>query len=133
MTQERLFTVDEASVFVSWLESKFTELDPYRAENERCQRRAEDLLQKGRSNGHGDVDEELHRMLQMAQELQKSIQDILSQITDKGIIVRDMARGLVDFPSHREGRTVHLCWHRGETGIGFWHEVDAGFAGRQPL
>ena len=41
--------------------------------------------------------------------------------------------GLVDFPSLREGREVYLCWREGEDQIDFWHEVDAGFAGRQPL
>ena len=51
-----------------------------------------------------------------------------------GIVVRDVRSGLIDFPTVREGRIVHLCWRRGEPlRIEFWHEVDAGFAGRQPL
>ncbi|HUX86133.1 MAG TPA: DUF2203 family protein [Chloroflexota bacterium] len=41
--------------------------------------------------------------------------------------------GLVDFPAERDGRVVYLCWRRGEDQIHYWHELDAGFAGRQPL
>ena len=49
------------------------------------------------------------------------------------VVLRDLDRGLVDFPALREGREVYLCWQEGEDGIGFWHEPDAGFAGRRPL
>jgi hypothetical protein len=49
------------------------------------------------------------------------------------IVLRDLDRGLVDFPSIREDREVYLCWEEGEREIGFWHEPDAGFAGRRPL
>jgi hypothetical protein len=51
----------------------------------------------------------------------------------EGIILRDAETGLVDFPSRREGRIVHLCWRTDEDRIGFWHEAGAGFSGRQPL
>jgi hypothetical protein len=49
------------------------------------------------------------------------------------IVLRDLDRGLVDFPALREGAEVYLCWQEGEEEIGFWHEPDAGFAGRRPL
>lgn len=51
-----------------------------------------------------------------------------------GIQLKDQARGLIDFPSLRDGRVVLLCWHLGEGDqIEWWHDVEAGFAGRQPL
>jgi hypothetical protein len=51
-----------------------------------------------------------------------------------GIQLKDYSRGLIDFPAMREGRVVLLCWQLGEAEkISFWHDVDAGFAGRQPL
>jgi hypothetical protein len=51
-----------------------------------------------------------------------------------GVQIKDYARGLIDFPSMREGRVVLLCWQLGEGDeIEWWHDVDAGFAGRQPL
>jgi hypothetical protein len=51
-----------------------------------------------------------------------------------GVQIKDYERGLVDFPSMREGRVVFLCWQLGEgESIEWWHDVEAGFAGRQPL
>jgi hypothetical protein len=51
-----------------------------------------------------------------------------------GVQLKDYARGLIDFPSLRDGRVVLLCWELGEGDqIEWWHEVEAGYAGRQPL
>jgi hypothetical protein len=50
------------------------------------------------------------------------------------VVVRDLDRGLVDFPAVREGREVYLCWvEQEEDGIAFWHDLDAGYPGREPL
>jgi hypothetical protein len=49
------------------------------------------------------------------------------------VVLRDVDRGLVDFPSLRDGQEVYLCWLVDEGEIGFWHVPEAGFAGRQPL
>jgi hypothetical protein len=54
-------------------------------------------------------------------------------IGDLGGQVKDMATGLVDFPSRRRGRAVLLCWRLGEARVGSWHEADAGFAGRTAI
>jgi hypothetical protein len=50
-----------------------------------------------------------------------------------GVLVKDFRTGLVDFPYEREGRIIYLCWKPDEEEIGWWHETDSGFAGRQPL
>ena len=55
------------------------------------------------------------------------------QIDSLGGEVKDLATGLVDFPSLREGRQVLLCWQLGEQTVGFWHEPEAGFAGRSAI
>jgi hypothetical protein len=52
---------------------------------------------------------------------------------EREIVLRDLDRGLVDFPALRDGREVYLCWVEGEPDIAFWHELDAGYAGRQAL
>jgi hypothetical protein len=58
----------------------------------------------------------------------------VERIQRLGIVVRDVESGLIDFPSLRDERVVHLCWRLGEPlEIRWWHEIDAGFAGRQPL
>ncbi|MDE0506470.1 MAG: DUF2203 domain-containing protein [Candidatus Poribacteria bacterium] len=48
-------------------------------------------------------------------------------------MIKNIDPGLVDFPHLRDGREVYLCWQFGEDEIRYWHDVDAGFAGRQPL
>jgi hypothetical protein len=50
-----------------------------------------------------------------------------------GVQIKDIDSGLVDFLGTREGREIYLCWQYGEDDIAFWHELDAGFAGRQPI
>ena len=57
-----------------------------------------------------------------------------SELETLGVQLKDYARGLIDFPSLRDGRVVLLCWQLGEgEQIEWWHDVEAGFAGRQPL
>ena len=63
----------------------------------------------------------------------RELQGIVDDIVAEGIIIRDIPRGLVDFPHIRDGREVYLCWVSGEDNIGFWHETDRGFDHRQPL
>ena len=59
---------------------------------------------------------------------------LTTEMHDLGIQLKDYTRGLIDFPSMKEGRVVLLCWQLGEGDrIEWWHEIEAGFAGRQPL
>lgn len=59
---------------------------------------------------------------------------ITTELYELGIQLKDYSRGLIDFPSMRDGRVVLLCWQLGEDEkIEWWHEIEAGFAGRQPL
>jgi hypothetical protein len=61
------------------------------------------------------------------------VRRILVELTEAGIVVRDVDRGLIDFPSIRDGREVYLCWQFGEDAIGWWHDLESGFGGREPL
>jgi hypothetical protein len=58
---------------------------------------------------------------------------LLHQIKEIGVHLKDADKGLCDFPYMRQGRIVYLCWHLGEDSIGYWHDVESGFAGREPL
>lgn len=59
---------------------------------------------------------------------------LTTELHELGIELKDYSRGLIDFPSYREDRIVLLCWQLGEGDeIAWWHEREAGFAGRQPL
>jgi hypothetical protein len=57
----------------------------------------------------------------------------LAQLQAMGVLLKDVERGLIDFPHWREGREVYLCWKYGEERIDYWHETDSGYTGRQPL
>jgi hypothetical protein len=61
------------------------------------------------------------------------LRDSMTELQELGVVLRDLDRGLLDFPSLRDGREVYLCWQEGEDAIGYWHEPDVGFGGRRPL
>jgi hypothetical protein len=61
------------------------------------------------------------------------LRDAAGRLREMEVVLRDLDRGLVDFPALREGHEIYLCWQEGEPEIGFWHEPEAGFAGRRPL
>jgi hypothetical protein len=61
------------------------------------------------------------------------LRDLMIELRELEIVIRDLDRGLLDFPSLRDGREVYLCWQEGEDSIRFWHEPEAGFGGRKPL
>jgi hypothetical protein len=61
------------------------------------------------------------------------LQRAFAELQAADIVVRDLARGLVDFPAVRAGEEIYLCWIVEEPEIGWWHELDAGFGGRRPL
>ena len=64
---------------------------------------------------------------------ERVIGDCLRWLQERGILLKDPERGLVDFPSVRDGRPILLCWQMDEPSVAHWHEVSGGFAGRQPL
>ena len=67
------------------------------------------------------------------QTLARELDSYQRELDDLGILLTDRRLGLIDFPSEMNGRRVLLCWRLGEPEVQYWHEVDAGFAGRQPL
>jgi hypothetical protein len=120
VNEPRFWTVDEAREEIPELRELLQGL-----------RHAANLASKVRSNGHatlGRVEEH-----DGGDRVSGDIQPVLDELERKGIILRDPARGLVDFPAMHLGRVLHLCWQLGEDDLGWWHFPDAGFAGRQPL
>jgi len=74
----------------------------------------------------GELDEQFERESQAVARVVEGLQRL-------GLLVKDLDRGLVDFPALRHGEEVLLCWQVGEPAIAYWHGVDEGFAGRKPL
>jgi hypothetical protein len=61
------------------------------------------------------------------------LQTLVDELSDVGCELKDYQTGLVDFVGRHQGRDVYLCWKLGENKIGFWHELQTGFAGRKPV
>ena len=80
-----------------------------------------------------DADPELRRLRLRMRGIVDQMQADVAWLDEREIVLRDIATGLVDFPALVSGRQVWLCWRSGEPAIGFWHNLDEGFAGRRPL
>jgi hypothetical protein len=72
-------------------------------------------------------------LVRQARDLSRELDGYQRELRDLGVQLKDSRLGLVDFPSRIDGRTVLLCWRLGEPEVQFWHEINAGYAGRQPL
>lgn len=68
-----------------------------------------------------------------AQRLAKNIEGYLREIAELGVQMKSIDNGIVDFPGELDGRPIMLCWQLGEQSVNHWHDVESGFAGRQPL
>ena len=83
---------------------------------------------------HADRPDDKATALQSeAQRLAADIAGFVRELEQLGVEFKGYDLGLVDFPSQLGDRTVYLCWRLGEPDVRFWHEVDGGFAGRQPI
>ena len=131
--EHRQFTLEEANALVPWLEETFQRLGRVGEEHGVLHTRLDELLRQRGSNGSSSSSEEMDQAQENVDRLARLLQEGVQEILDRGIIVRDVARGLVDFPSQREAREVYLCWIGGEERIEFWHETNRGFAHREPL
>lgn len=63
----------------------------------------------------------------------RALKTAFERIQETGCLIKDLETGLVDFPTLYHGQEVYLCWKLGENGIGYWHHVEDGFRGRQPI
>lgn len=81
---------------------------------------------------HVDVAATARRRAERDKALQET-KDTLAEIDAIGVQVKDLDKGLLDFPCIMDGQTILLCWKLGEKEIGYWHSVEEGFAGRKPI
>jgi len=95
--------------------------------------RQEELEGRIRGNGGGIPPAQLAEAAAQVDREARELARIVDELVDRGVEVKDIDEGLVDFPALRRGETVLLCWKLGEDEVAFWHTVDAGFAGRRPL
>lgn len=85
------------------------------------------------SSGRAVDAEEMDRLTREAQAVAREIETFRRELDGLGIQLKEPGIGLIDFPSTMGDRPILLCWRLGEPEVQFWHDVSAGFAGRQPL
>ena len=129
----RVFTVEEASALLPQLRQILASLRGARARLLASEREMTERYHGGRGNGHPAPGSELDRLQGVITESQNELDEALRAIAELGCELKDPDRGMVDFRTIRGGRMVYLCWLMHEPGIQFWHELEGGFAGRQPL
>jgi hypothetical protein len=128
----KVFTVEQANAVLPLVRAITTDLvELSREVIERRQRLA--LLTAGRHSTQRDpYSDELSQIEEELDKDQTRLQGFVEELRELGVEPKS-AEGLVDFPSQMDGRLVYLCWKLGEPEILHWHDIDAGFGGRQPL
>jgi len=126
MSDQRTFTIEEANSLIPRLRKLLKRLIHHRGQlvelNPEIQKARDNAEFNGGSFSGGQYLLELIRFSECAQ-----------AIETMGVIIKDLDSGLCDFPHFREGRIVYLCWRLGEDEIGWWHDIESGFAGRRPI
>jgi len=123
---EKHFSVDEANELLPYVASVFEKIHSIREELTERKDELEKLHESAPGNGGGGktVDFVIKS---------EAVGRLLADLEEKGILVKDIDIGLIDFPHMREEREVFLCWKLGEKSIAFWHDINTGYQGRQAL
>lgn len=131
----RLFTVEEANQRLPLVKAIVQDIvELFRDVQQRRERlvRVKQLRGEGTSSSRFHSEETEQVEAELARDEEK-LSEFVRELHDLGVEFKDPVLGLVDFPSRMDDRIVHLCWKLDEPEVQFWHELDAGFSGRQLL
>jgi hypothetical protein len=124
----KLFTVEEANVLLPTVRGIVARIQRAYARVSASQAQARQAA-AGAEHGGGGMEGGAQYVLTLTELAEAS-----GELEELGVQIKDYGRGLIDFPAMREGRVVLLCWQMGEGDeLEWWHDLEAGFAGRQPL
>lgn len=136
MVGPRVYEIEEVNELIPDLQRIFAELGELRSKLRTLKVRVDaleliwgDALHESDNPDHGELQSHLGDIRSIQQEFERASQ----RIAALGGQVKKLEPPLVDFFGVREGRLVHWCWAGGEEAIGYWHHIDEGFAGRQPV
>lgn len=130
----RYFTLQEAERLLPEVESAIREAISLKAEHQKAEMEQRAATQRVMMLGGVDLDRRAFLDLRARREASAlRLKEVIEKIHELGCLVKDLDTGLIDFPTLFHGEEVYLCWKLGETGIGFWHKVEDGFKGRQPI
>jgi hypothetical protein len=125
LNHSRHYTVAEANTAIGWVQERLDRLRAARDGLSDAEAR-EALGEATPQNGGGEAGKVVSKAF-------LQLRDALYELQAVEIVLRDLERGLVDFPAMRDGEEIYLCWEEGEDEIGWWHDPESGYAGRQPL
>jgi hypothetical protein len=125
MRYTKHYSREEASALLPQVKRWLARLLELRAELEKADKRLASLLAPGCDIGGNLVNSWVRGLVQF--------QELLFEFHTREIQVKDLERGLIDFPAMIGGKEVFLCWENGEDDVEFWHDLDAGYAGRERL
>ncbi len=126
------FTREEAEELLPRLTELLVEMRERRTEYNRFAAQAVELSDKMRGNGQL-AQADLKTAQEGLEQAVAALNGLGEQINELGCELKDIDQGLIDFRTEMDGREVYLCWKLGEERVEWWHELDTGFAGRQPL
>jgi hypothetical protein len=130
----RFFDVDDANGALTEVSPLLATLADQRAELIRLRDQTLAAHGPGTSGPAPEIDvAEAQRIRLRMQGIVDQMAAAVARIDALGITLRDIERGLIDFPALVAGRQVWLCWQLGEDAVGYWHELDTGFGSRRPL
>ena len=121
----RHYTREEAQALVPQLRQWLDQLNTLRCALEKAEKRLGQLIAEGNDLGGRTVNESITTLAEM--------KSVLLEFDSRQIQVKDIERGLLDFPAIIGGREVFLCWEQDEDDIEFWHDLETGYAGRERL
>ncbi len=125
LVHERHFTKEEANALLPQLTALLSQLRE--AKDELTDTDAHEALSEaGPTNGGGDQGRQVGIAF-------LEVRRLLETLEEAGLVLRDIDRGLIDFPALIDGREVYLCWELGEDEVGYWHDLEGGYGGREPL
>ena len=130
---DRTFTPEEANAALAEVRPLVERMVAAREALLDAQRRQAELVGRVASNGGGLTPPDVSAVAAEVQQASAELVAVLEELERLGVQVKDLDRGLVDFPCLHRGRVVLLCWELGEDEVAFWHGADEGFAGRKPL
>ena len=122
----RYFTLQQAQETLATIRPLMDEIQAIRKDILARQPDVWPVVEKSAGNGGNQTASKL------VQEFER-LDALIHQVQDTSVLFKDINLGLLDFPALKSGREVYLCWKYGEDDIAFWHEIDAGYAGRQPI
>lgn len=128
----RYFTRREAEALLPVISDILVQMQAQKQELDRAEEQLRELARKALGNGHG-YEEQARRVQAEVERLTNALNAGLHQLNDLGVELKGLEMGLVDFRAIKHGHEYYLCWRLGEPRIAYWHELDAGYAGRQPL